>query len=307
MTERYTKESCGMRRVDLPNSWGAREEPMLRRNAGQAIAILVILEAALAFAVLAYVSWRDSNVNTIAVSRLSDLEEAFEIGASSLRVKNPDFLKICFTGDFVHALKDAQGWVRADETEFKRALRAAGGRADPFNGDAHSAIVLLSHSSALILQLDWRHGLLLGNIGCTSTGVGDIPIRRYQTNPSIKLYLPNATPKSPKEPGQPRATLCEEKMERFVDSVDDLLDRQVSEREFYWAAIRKYVPATGCAPHEVIISLRRSRFLRAPSDGAGRMTYIHLSNEQKMGVILRLHKDTGKIDGTRVTEPWTFT
>jgi hypothetical protein len=78
----------------------------------------------------------------------------------------------------------------------------------------------------------------------------------------------------------------------------------VSEREFYWAAIRKYLPATGCAAHEVILASRRSRFLAAPSDGAGHT--IFLSNG-KRGVIFRLHQDTGKIDETRVTAPWTFT
>ncbi|MES2192932.1 MAG: hypothetical protein V4517_00830 [Pseudomonadota bacterium] len=279
---------------------------MLRRIAGQTFAVLVIIEAALGFVLLAYVSWRDSNVSTIAVSRLSDMEEVFEVGASSLRIRNPEFLKICFTGDFVHALKDAQDWFRADETEFKRPLRAAGGRADPFNDDVHSAIVLLSHSSALILQLDWRHGLLLGNFGCANTNVGDIPIRRYQTNPSIEFYLPNATPKSPRGPGQPRATLCEENMERFVDTIDELLEKQVSGSEPFWAAIRKYLPATGCSASEVISAARRSKFLETPSSGANHWIFLRRENK---GVIFRLHEETGEIDGTEIFAPgsWPFT
>jgi hypothetical protein len=278
----------------------------MRRIAGQAIAILVILGAVLGFVLLAYASWRDSNVSTIAVARLSDLEEVFEVGASSLRVKKPGFLKICFTGDFVHALKDAQDWFRADETEFKPALRAAGGRADPFNGDQYSSIVLLSHSSSLILQLSWRHGLLLENSGCASTDVGDIPIRRYQTNSSIKFYLPNATPKSPGPPGQPRATLCEEKMERFVASIDELLEKQVSGSEPFWAAIRKYLPATGCSASEVISAARRSKFLEPPSGGANHRIFLRRENK---GVIFRLNEDTGEIDRTEIVAPgsWPFT
>lgn len=272
------------------------------RIAGRAIAVLAVLGTALAIALLAYVSWRDSNVRTIAISRLSDLEEVFEVGASSLRLRNPEFLKVCFTGDYVHALKDAQEWFRADETEFKRALRAAGGRADPFNDDEHSSIVLLSRSSALILQLDWRQGLLLGNFGCASTEVGDIPIRRYQTNSSINFYLPNATPKSPRGPGQPRATLCEEKMERFVESIDDLLGRQVLKDEFFWAVIRKYLPARGCAANEVISASKRSRFLVPPLDRTDHTIFL---DSAKIGVIFRLHRDTGKIDGIRVSAPWT--
>lgn len=270
------------------------------RIAGQAIAALAVLGTALAIALLAYVSWRDSNVRTIAVSRLSDLEEVFEVGASSLRLRNTEFLKVCFTGDYVHALKDAQEWFRADETEFKRALRAAGGRADPFNDDEHSSIVLLSRSSALILQLDWRQGLLLGNFGCASTEVGDIPIRRYQTNPSIKFYLPNATPKSPRGPGQTRATLCEEKMERFVESIDGLLGKQVLEDEFFWAVMRKYLPASGCSANEVVSAMSRSRFLVGPLGGT--LQTMGLSNG-KMGVLFRVDKDTGKIDRLELSTP----
>lgn len=273
----------------------------MRRIAGQAIALLAVLGAALGFAVLAYVSWRDSNVSRIAVSRLSDLEEVFDVGASSLRLRNPEFLKVCFTGDFVHALKDAQEWFRVDEPEFKRALRAAGGRDDVFNDDEHTSIVLLSHSSALILQLDWRRGMLLANVGCASTGAADIQIKRYQTNPSVELHLPNATPKSPRGSGQPRATLCEEKMERFVESIDDLLGKQVLEDEFFWAVVRKYLPATGCTANEVVSVMSRSRFLVGPLGGA-RQT-MGLTNGV-IGVLFQLDKDTGEIDWPQLDTPY---
>lgn len=273
----------------------------MRRIAGRAIALLAVLGAALASASLAYNAWRDSNVSTIAVSRLSDLEEVFEVDASGLRLKNPEFLTVCFTGDYVHALEDAQAWFRADNTRFRRALRAAGGRADPFNGNQYASIVLLSHSSALILQLEWRGGLLLGNLGCASTAVGDIQIKRYQTNPTIKFYLPNATPKSPRGPGQPRATLCQEKMERLVESIDDLLGKQVLKDEFFWAAMRKYLPPTGCTADEVTSTLSKSRFLVDPrGDGAGQ--WMRLTNGQ-MGILFRLDKETGKIDEPQLITP----
>jgi hypothetical protein len=273
----------------------------MRRIAGQAIAILVILGAALAFALLAYVSWRDSNVSTVGISRLSDLEEVFEVDASGLRLRSPEFLTVCFTGDYVHALKDSQDWFRADNTKFRRAFRAAGGRADPFNGNQHSSIVLLSHSSALILQLEWRQGLLLANLGCASTAFGDIQIKRYQTNPTIKLYLPNATLKSPRVPGQPRATLCEEKMERLVESIDDLLGKHVLKDELFWAAMRKYLPPAGCTANEVVLILRRSRFLVEPL-GDGAHQTMRLTNGQ-MGILFRLDKETGKIDEPQLITP----
>ncbi len=59
----------------------------------------------------------------------------FEIGTSNLQVRNPEFLKVCFAGDYVYALEDARKWFSVNEAEFMRALDAAGGRGDTFNGE----------------------------------------------------------------------------------------------------------------------------------------------------------------------------
>jgi hypothetical protein len=99
------------------------------------IAWIAVCSAAIASTLLAYQSYRDSNVSSILVSNLSDLGGEFEIGNTALRVRNPEVLKVCFAGDYVYALKDAQYWFAADDAEFELALRAAGGRADIFNGD----------------------------------------------------------------------------------------------------------------------------------------------------------------------------
>jgi hypothetical protein len=273
-----------------------REELTLR-TAGTAMGLLAALGAALVFALLAYVSYRDSNVSRIAVSKLSDLEEVFEIGASSLRVRSPEFREVCFTGDYVYALKDARQWFRTDQTEFKRALGAAGGPADAFNDAEHSSIVLLSHSFALILQLDGQEGLLLANFGCASIDAGDIEIRRYQTNFSTEFYLPNATPKSPHDPGQPRATLCEEKMERFVESIDDLLAKQIAKREVYRAVIRKYLPETGCTVEEVISISKTSRFFTPPFDFPPPFeVYLIMFRNSGVEVGFGLKKDNGNTE-----------
>jgi hypothetical protein len=279
------------------------------KTAVKAIVLLAVYGTALACALLVHRSYLYGNVNRIAVSKLSDLEEVFEVGASSLRVRNSEFRKVCFTGDYVFALKDAQQWFRADQAEFKRALRAAGGPADAFNGDEHSSIVLLSHSSALILQLDWQEGLLLTNFGCASIDTGDIEIRRYQTNSSTEFYLPNATPKSPRDPGQPHATLCEERMERFVESIDDLLAKQATKRDFFWAVIRKYLPATGCTVEEVISISKTSKFFTPPFDSPPPYeVYTIMFRNSGVKVGFGLKKDTGNTQYPYVgsTRPPTF-
>ena len=126
---------------------------MTVRTIGKAIALLAAYGTAFAFAELIYVTYRYSNVRTIAVSSLSDLDDVFEVGTSSLKVKSPEFLKVCFAADYVYALKDAQKWFAPDDTEFAPALEAAGGLADTFNFEGSSSIVLLSHTSAVILEL----------------------------------------------------------------------------------------------------------------------------------------------------------
>jgi hypothetical protein len=267
------------------------------RTAGRATALLAAFGAVLVLVLLAHVFYRDGNVDRIKVSKLSDLEDVFEVSASRLRVRNPEFRMVCFTGDYVYALKDAEQWFRKDGAEFERALRAAGGRADAFNDDEHSSIVLLSHSSALILQLDWQEGLILANFGCASIDAGDIEITRYQTNPSTEFYLWNATSKSPREPGQPRATLCEERMERFVESIDDLLAKQTTKREFFRAVIRKYLPDTACTVEEVISISKTSKFFTLPFDFPPPFEdYLIRFRNSSVEVGFAQKKDNGKVE-----------
>ena len=197
---------------------------MTIKTAVKAIVLLAVYGTALAFALLAYRSYLYGNVSTVAVSDLSDLDEAFEVGNASLRVRNREFTKGCFAGDFSYALKDARQWFDPKDTQFTVALRAAGGPADAYNDDERSSIVLLSHTSALILQLDWRKGLSVVNFGCANVDAGDIEIRSYKTNSSLEFYLPNATLKSPREPP---ATLCAEKIERVVESIDEIFSEKM--------------------------------------------------------------------------------
>jgi len=91
-----------------------------------------------------------------------------------------------------------------------------------------------------------------------------------------------------------------------VASIDELLEKQVSEEEFYWAAIRKYLPAMGCTASEVISASRRSKFLEPPSGGADHSIFLRRENK---GVIFRVHEDTGEIYGARVfsTQSWPIT
>jgi hypothetical protein len=120
----------------VPPATGQSE--LTNQTVVKATVLLAVYGTALAFGTLVYESYRYNNVNRITVSKLVDLDEAFKIGPSSLRVKNPEFLKICFTGDYVYALKDARQWFAADDTEFMLALEAAGGPADVYTAkDKH--------------------------------------------------------------------------------------------------------------------------------------------------------------------------
>ena len=142
-----------------------------------------------------YSSYRYSNVTNITVSKLSDLDEVFEVRPSSLRVKNPEFLKVCFATDYVYALQDAQSWFSPNETEFKSALEGAGTFADSFNNEGSSSIVLLSHRSAVILELEPLTGFSVANTGCVNAN-SDIDIRKSRSDSGIEFWLRNPTLRS---------------------------------------------------------------------------------------------------------------
>ena len=53
------------------------------------IMLMVVYGTAIAFGILAYDSYRYNNVTRINVSMLAGLDEAFEVGPSGLRARNP--------------------------------------------------------------------------------------------------------------------------------------------------------------------------------------------------------------------------
>ena len=63
---------------------------------------------------------------------------------------------------------------------------------------------------------------------------------------------------------QPRAASCAEKMEKFVESIDELLAKNVLEDEPFWAVIRENLPVKGCSVAEVISISRTSKFSVPP-------------------------------------------
>ena len=56
--------------------------------------LLVVYGMALTFGLLAYLDYRDRNVTRITVSKLSDLDQVFDVGDTALRVRSPEFLKV---------------------------------------------------------------------------------------------------------------------------------------------------------------------------------------------------------------------
>lgn len=89
-------------------------------------------------------------------------------------------------------------------------------------------------------------------------------------------------------------------MERLLDSVDDLLSKQIWQDELLWVVIRKYLPNTGCTAEEVVSASKRSKFW---VERAGHKDItIFLSNGDK-GVTFRLNKDTERTDMAQVTSP----
>ena len=256
----------------------------------------------------AYQRIRDRNVSTIVVSKLSDLDPVFDVSSSSLRVRNPEFLKVCLSGDYFFALKDAKQWFAGDDAAgFAPVLEAAGGPADVYNGEEASSIVLLSRRSAVILKFDPQMEFYASNYGCASVNGGDILLKRYASNSMTQFYLPNATLRERQATGKPQATLCEQKLARLVGSIDELLAENTRSYEPFWAAIRKYLPARECTVEEVMSLYRTSKFARTPFEQNNHYTMSLRNSDTEIGFWLQ--RDTGNIErpyvaSTRGELPW---
>ena len=164
------------------------------RAVGKAIALLIVYGAALQLGLAVYSTYRYTNVTKITVSKLSDLDEVFDVGPSSIRVKNREVL-MCFAADYVHALETAQKWFAPNETEFKLALEGAGTFVDSFNDEGSSSIVFLSHTTAVILKFKPLSEFSVAHTGCASADTG-IEMRKSRSDPGFEFWLPNATLRS---------------------------------------------------------------------------------------------------------------
>ena len=98
---------------------------------------------------------------------------------------------------------------------------------------------------------------------------------------------------APSHAEQPRATSCAEKMEKFVESIDELLAKNVLEDEPFWAVIRENLPVRGCSVAEVISISRTSKFYVPPFEQYTSYT-ISFRNSDK-DIFFGLEKDTGNI------------
>ena len=93
---------------------------------------------------------------------------------------------------------------------------------------------------------------------------------------------------------QTQTTLCAKKLQRFVESIDELLAKNVLQDEPFWAVIREYLPAKGCTVEEVISISRTSKFYAPPFEQYAVFT-ISFKNANTE-VFFGLQKDTGNIE-----------
>jgi hypothetical protein len=93
---------------------------------------------------------------------------------------------------------------------------------------------------------------------------------------------------------QPQTTLCRGKLQKFVESIDELLVKKVLQHEPFWAVIREYLPAKECTVEEVISISRTSKFSMPPFEQYAVYTIIFRNSDTE--VTFGLQKDTGNID-----------
>jgi hypothetical protein len=91
-----------------------------------------------------------------------------------------------------------------------------------------------------------------------------------------------------------QATLCAEKVRRFVESIDELLTGNANDVYVFREPIRKYMPATGCNVEEVISISKTSKFFVQAYDWSPAYTIIFKNS--RFDITFGLRKDTGNIE-----------
>jgi hypothetical protein len=90
------------------------------------------------------------------------------------------------------------------------------------------------------------------------------------------------------------------------------LPKKITKREYFWAVIRKYLPATGCTVEEVISISKTSKFFTPPFDFPPPFerfeVYTIMFRNSGVKVGFGLKKDTGNTQFPYVgsTRPPTF-
>jgi hypothetical protein len=147
----------------------------------------VFITAALACGALLLFSYRDQNIKSKTISDLSDFNELLTTSSTKWSVKPAEFNTICFTGNYVFALAQANSFLLPHDVESIKVFDAASGLADVFNGSTHTSIVLFSRTEARILQLDRKTGFSLTNVGCANVGTAEIQVRSTKQITELEL------------------------------------------------------------------------------------------------------------------------
>jgi hypothetical protein len=99
--------------------------------------------------------------------------------------------------------------------------------------------------------------------------------------------------------GQSPGMSCAKKLQGFVESVDELLSKNVLAKEPYKVAMGQYLPATGCTVEEVLSISKTSRFFSPPYEDYASYTIVFKNADVVVAFGLRKdigNKDTGNID-----------
>ena len=153
----------------------------------KALSFLVSSVVLLACGLVLVLFFRYRDINSASISNLSDFDKFLVAGPQGWTIRGSEFDTICFTGNYVFALAQAKSFLSPNEANTRSVLGFAGGFGDLFNGGSDTSIVLLSHQSAQILQLNRKRGFELKNVGCTSSNKASIQIKNIDSITEFEL------------------------------------------------------------------------------------------------------------------------
>ena len=162
----------------------------MRIKFGQAkCALLVGFALVGIFVITAVRPFRENSISIREIARIEDFQQFLDLSSTGVAtVKSGEYQMICLTHGYGFALAQVKEIIDSKTTPFtSKVWAAAGGLNDYPEAEFNGAVVLLSAEKAVVLGVDKRNGISVGQRDCANVDSARVEIRKYGEHQELWL------------------------------------------------------------------------------------------------------------------------